>query len=329
MIYLEGMSTDPYYNLATEQFVFDRMPRDEEYFMLWQNSNAVIIGKFQNTVEEINIPYVREHHIRVARRLSGGGAVYHDLGNLNYTLICDAKDDTQLDMAKFCIPVVRALSEIGVNAQISGRNDMTIDGRKFSGNSQYIRKGRVMHHGTLMFDSDLDVIGKALHVSADKIRSKGTKSVRSHVTNIREHLPRDMSLSEFKRALISSMGKERPLVRHDFNKGDRQAIRKLRDEKYSTWEWNYGSSPAYDIRKSRRIEGCGEIQIAMEVDKGVIRDVSIHGDFFGSGDIRDMEEKLRGRKAERSSIRDALAGMNVPYYMKNITPDQLADIILQ
>lgn len=329
MIYLEGMSTEPYYNLATEQFVFDELPASDEYFMLWQNDNSIIVGKYQNTIEEINAPYVEEHGIRVARRLSGGGAVYHDLGNLNYTLICDAGSDVSINMARFCVPVVKALASIGVKAEISGRNDMTIDGLKFSGNSQYVKHGRVMHHGTLMFDSDLEVVSNALHVSQDKILSKGVRSVRSRVTNIREHLPHDMDLSEFKDALVRSMGRENGLTRREFTESDRAAIQKLRDEKYSAWEWNYGSSPAYNVRKERRIDGCGIVQISMDVIKGVISGASISGDFFGSGEISDVEQRLKGCRVERSALEKELDGLDTDYYLKNLTRNQLIDVILQ
>lgn len=329
MKYIEGISTDPYFNLAAEQYVFDVFPSSEEYFMLWQNDNAIIVGKYQNTVEEINAPFVEEHGIRVARRLSGGGAVYHDLGNLNYTLICDAGSDVSINMEKFCVPVVRALESIGVKAEISGRNDMTIDGLKFSGNSQYVKRGRVMHHGTLMFDSDLEVVGRALNVSQDKIRSKGVKSVKSRVTNIRGHLPRDMELSDFKDALLRSMGLDSESSRICFSDSDRAKIQKLCDEKYSTWEWNYGSSPACSIRKERRIEGCGIVQISMDVNKGLISGISISGDFFGSGEISDIEQKLLGCRAERSALEDALSGTDVDYYFKNLTKDRLIDVILQ
>jgi len=139
--YLDLTCTDPSRNLAMEQHVFDALPRDRAYFMLWQNDNAIIIGKHQNTLAEINEPYVRAHGIRVVRRLSGGGAVYHDLGNLNFTFITDAGDTAKLDFRLFCLPIVRTLEGFGVHAEVNGRNDITIDGKKFSGNSQYLRRG--------------------------------------------------------------------------------------------------------------------------------------------------------------------------------------------
>ena len=185
--YLDLMTTDPSYNLAMEQYVFDCLPRDRMYFMLWQNDNAIIVGKYQNTIAEINEETVRERGIRVVRRLSGGGAVYHDMGNLNFTFITDVGESNALDLKLFCEPVVRTLATLGVKAEVNGRNDITIDGKKFSGNSQYIRQGRVMHHGTIMFDSDLSVVGEALRVDPTKIQTKGIRSVRSRVTNVAEH----------------------------------------------------------------------------------------------------------------------------------------------
>ena len=192
--YLDLMTTDPSYNLAMEQYVFDCLPRDRMYFMLWQNDNAIIVGKYQNTIAEINEEAVRERGIRVVRRLSGGGAVYHDMGNLNFTFITDVGESNALDLKLFCEPVVRTLATLGVKAEVNGRNDITIDGKKFSGNSQYLRQGRVMHHGTIMFDSDLSVVGEALRVDPTKIQTKGIRSVRSRVTNVAEHLPERFTL---------------------------------------------------------------------------------------------------------------------------------------
>ena len=188
-------TTDAAFNLAAEQHVFENLPRDRDYLMLWQNANAVIIGKYQNTLAEINTTYIEEHHIQVIRRLSGGGAVYHDLGNLNYTFITDARENEGVNLRSFCEPVVQALRSLGVPAEINGRNDITVEEKKISGNAQYLRNGRVMHHGTLLFDSDLSVVGEALRVDPQKISAKGIHSVRSRVTNIRPYLREDIPIS--------------------------------------------------------------------------------------------------------------------------------------
>ena len=205
VVFIESNSNDPRFNLALEQYVFDEMPNDREYFWLWQNHNTIVVGKHQNTAQEINQTYVREHGITVVRRLSGGGAVYHDMGNVNFTFIADTGDMETLNLHAFCTPVVNTLEQIGVKAEVSGRNDITIDGKKFSGNSQYIKHGRIMHHGTLMFDSDLSVVSKALQVSSDKYESKGFKSVKSRVTNIKPYAPADMDMETFKNILKQYM----------------------------------------------------------------------------------------------------------------------------
>ena len=329
MVYLESPSTDPAFNLALEQFVFDEMPRDHEYFMLWQNKNAIIVGKYQNTAAEINAAYVKEHDIQVIRRLSGGGAVYHDLGNINFTFITDAEHGESIDLAVFCEPVVKALAKLGVTAEITGRNDITIDGQKFSGNAQYIRQGRIMHHGTIMFDSDLSVVAQALNVPKDKIESKGIKSVRSRVTNVKPYVKGDMGLQDFWAALRQYMVEERSLERHVFTPAELERVEAIRAERYGTWDWNFGKSPRYSIQKARRVEGCGRIEVSYEVDKGVITALAVYGDFFSNTDPGELTARLIGRRPEEADLREALAGVPVDHYFKNLTLDELVAIILQ
>ena len=229
MIYIKSPSTDPHFNLALEQYVFDEMDRSQEYFMLWQNDNAIIIGKHQNTVREINSSYVKEHGISVVRRLSGGGAVYHDLGNLNFTFIVSENGLEQFDFGSFCRPIVKALGHFGVKAEINGRNDMTIDGKKFSGNSQYAKQGRVMHHGTILYDSDLETVSHALQVSADKIVSKGVQSVRSRVTNVRNYMEKDVPIGEFWEMLLQDMAAETPMEFYNLTEADLERVRQIQN----------------------------------------------------------------------------------------------------
>lgn len=329
MVYLESASTDPAFNLALEQYVFDSMPRSNEYFMLWQNDNAIIVGRHQNTAEEINADYVREHGIRVVRRLSGGGAVYHDLGNLNFTFIVDAEHADRLNLQVFCLPVVRALERLGVRAEISGRNDITIGGKKFSGNSQYIREGRIMHHGTLMFDSDLSVVAGALNPAGDKLASKGVKSVRSRVTNIRPWLNQDITLRQFWDLLRRSMGEERDMLPGALTEDDLRRVTAIRDTRYAAWEWNFGASPGYSIRKERRVEGCGKLQVFLEVERGKIAGFTVRGDYFGSGDSSDLARALTGCPLKREALNEALRAVPIDYYFSSLTPDQFIDILLQ
>lgn len=330
MYYLESDRTDPYYNLALEQFVFDHLDRSHCYFMLWQNNNSIIVGKHQNTVGEINAAYVKEKAITVARRLSGGGAVYHDLGNLNFTFIADNTQGQHFDFRTFCMPVAKAMNSMGVEVEISGRNDMTIDGKKFSGNSMYMKEGRVMHHGTLLFDSNLQVIGNALRVSKDKIESKGLKSVRSRVTNIKPYLHEETTLMEFWQALRDFMVSETGMRPYILTAADLREVDCLRETVYSKWEWNYGTSPAYTIQKARRIEGCGKVEAFLKVAKnGIIENVAFHGDYFGNGDFGELARRLNGQPMEESSLRVALSGVDIGQYINNLGLDDFLSILLQ
>ena len=251
MNYLNLKTTDPAFNLAVEEYVFDYLPRDRMYVMLWQNDNAIIIGKNQNTLAEINEAYVKQQGIRVVRRLSGGGAVYHDMGNLNFTVIADAQGES-LNFGRFCALVVKTLQRLGVKAQINGRNDMTIDGKKFSGNAQYLRQGRVMHHGTILFDSNASVLANALQVDEAKIQAKGVKSVRGRVTNVRPCLPVDMTLPQFRQVLLDTILEENPGEEYVLTEKDLEMVEKLKRERYDTWAWNYGQSPACTKRAEWR-----------------------------------------------------------------------------
>ena len=325
--YLDLMTTDPSYNLAMEQYVFDCLPRDRMYFMLWQNDNAIIVGKYQNTIAEINEETVRERGIRVVRRLSGGGAVYHDMGNLNFTFITDVGESNALDLKLFCEPVVRTLATLGVKAEVNGRNDITIDGKKFSGNSQYIRQGRVMHHGTIMFDSDLSVVSEALRVDPTKIQTKGIRSVRSRVTNVAEHLPEKVTLPEFRRILLENILKENPGEAYPLTQDDLAAVEKLRAERYATWDWNYGFSPVCTMLRRRRVDGCGMIEAYITVEHGKIAALSFKGDFFSVSEPDELAAHFVGCTPYRAGYEKALGDVDVSRYFAGLQKDELIDIL--
>lgn len=325
--YLDLMTTDPSYNLAMEQYVFDCLPRDRMYFMLWQNDNAIIVGKYQNTIAEINEEAVRERGIRVVRRLSGGGAVYHDMGNLNFTFITDVGESNALDLKLFCEPVVRTLATLGVKAEVNGRNDITIDGKKFSGNSQYIRQGRVMHHGTIMFDSDLSVVSEALRVDPTKIQTKGIRSVRSRVTNVAEHLPEKVTLPEFRRILLENILKENPGEAYPLTQDDLAAVEKLRAERYATWDWNYGFSPVCTMLRRRRVDGCGLIEAYITVEHGKIAALTFKGDFFSASEPDELAAHFVGCTPDRAGYEKALGDVDVSRYFAGLQKDELIDIL--
>ena len=324
MIYLESHSTDPYFNLALEEYLFEELGRSRPCFMLWQNDNTIVVGKYQNTAEEIDQAYVDAHYIRVARRLSGGGAVYHDKGNLNFTFIVDRADAPGLNFKVFVEPVIRALARFGVHAEFTGRNDLTIDGMKFSGNAQYARRGRLLHHGCIMLDSNLTSVADALRVKEAKFDSKAVKSVRSRVTTINAHAPAPISMEDFKRALKECAMASGELEPCTLTEADLAAIRKLRDEKYATWAWNYGFSPAYDMRREMKFPA-GLVTAHLSAEGGKIKAVRFYGDFFG-GELGELEGAMVGLPLDRH-LTEALEALRVGDYMSGITAEELSRLL--
>lgn len=327
MIYIENQSTDCFFNLALEEYVFAHLDPSEDYFLLWRNDNTIVVGRHQNTIEEINGDYVKEHGIHVVRRLTGGGAVYHDLGNLNFTFIAGRENRASFDFQFFTRPVIEALSSLGVKAEFNSRNDLVIAGKKFSGNSQLVRGNRVLHHGTLLFASDLNVVSGALHVKEDKISSKAVKSVRAHVTNISEHMPRPLTMEEFKNALLFSVSSGKEMTRRALTRADLLAVNALRKEKYLTWEWNYGNSPRFNLRKERRFAG-GGVTVFLQAARGRIESIRFRGDFFGAENLFPLEEGLVGVPLEAGALSKALDRLNAASYFDNITENQLLHLIL-
>ena len=324
MRYLESPSRDPYFNLALEEYVFERMDKSKSYFLLWQNDNTIVVGKYQNTAEEIDQAYVDAHHIRVARRLSGGGAVYHDRGNLNFTFIVDRADAPGLNFKVFVRPVVEALARFGVHAEFTGRNDLTIDGMKFSGNAQYARRGRLLHHGCIMLDSNLTSVADALRVKEAKFDSKAVKSVRSRVTTINAHAPAPISMEDFKGALKECAMASGELEPCTLTEADLAAIRKLRDEKYATWAWNYGFSPAYDMRREMKFPA-GLVTAHLSAEGGKIKAVRFYGDFFG-GELGELEGAMVGLPLD-GHLTEALEALRVGDYMSGITAEELSRLL--
>lgn len=327
MIIYRSPSKDPAWNLAMEEYFFQRMDRSQSYFLLWQNHNTVVIGKNQNTLAEIDSDYISSQGIRVVRRLSGGGAVYHDDGNLNFTFITDAPEGGQIDLHRFCLPIAEALRSFGVDAVIGGRNDITVDGKKFSGNAQYVQEGRVMHHGTLMFDSDLTVLQNALRVNREKIASKGIQSVASRVTNLRPYLPDDVTMEQFAQRLLQYLSCLDVIGFCTLTDADLAEIRKIKEARYDTWEWNYGRSPEFTWSNSRRIEGCGWISLRLRVEEGLIRDLRLTGDFFGNRDVSGLTEALEGCAFRSEAVLERLSRIPVEEYVHNLTAQELAFLV--
>lgn len=296
--------------------------------MLWQNSPAIIIGRNQNAWEEINSEYVKQHDIAVVRRLTGGGAVYHDLGNVNFTFV--VKDGGQgFDFARFARPIVRALAQLGITAEASGRNDILIDGRKFSGNSEYRQGDRLLHHGTLLFASDLGVLGQALQVKPQKIASKGIKSVRSRVTNIADYLPQPVNQTVFQAAVMEAVAAEFGAELRDYHLSlkDLAAINQLRADKYATWQWNYGQAPKFNLQRSARYS-FGEIDVRLQIMRGHIQSCTIYGDFFSNADMSKLTAQLTGIAYERQALAAAIADLDLGHYFADLSPQAFLQLLI-
>ncbi|MBB6217427.1 lipoate-protein ligase A [Anaerosolibacter carboniphilus] len=326
MIYIRNESTNPYFNLALEEYVLNHMNEREDYFLLWQNEPSIIIGKHQNTLEEINLQFVKKNNIHVVRRLSGGGAVYHDLGNLNFTFVVKNCESSQFNFKKFTEPVIRALENLGIQAAFNSRNDLTIEGKKFSGNAQYMKKDRLLHHGTLLFSSELEQLVKALHVSDEKIISKGIKSIRSRVTNISDYLDQKVSIQQFKELLLRYMFHEE-LQEYTLTEEEMNEVKEMMEKRYLTWEWNYGESPKFNIKKERRFEG-GKVEALLDIEGGIIESCKIYGDFFSNGDIHELEKKLLGIKYQEESLKNCIENLEVGYYLNSISKEELLSLLM-
>lgn len=321
--------TDPYINLALEEYVLKNFGEEDTYLLFYINAPSIIVGKNQNSIEEINTDYVDENNIKVVRRLSGGGAVYHDEGNLNFSFITKDDGDSFHNFAKFTEPVVKALNSIGVPAKLEGRNDLLVEGRKFSGNAQFATKGRMFSHGTLMYDSEIEHVVSALNVKKEKIESKGIKSIRSRVANITEYLDEKISMEEFKQLILRSIFDVDDVLdvpRYELTDQDWEKVYEISRNRYQRWEWNFGKSPAYNKKVSHKFPS-GLLDVRLYVKKGLIENCKIYGDFFGLGEIEDIEQKLIGIRHERNAMDKALKDIDITYYLGKITKEEFLNLM--
>jgi len=325
MKYIDSQSLSPYYNLAVEEYILKNFSLDEEFIFLWQNTPTIVVGNNQNTIEEINMKFVKDNNISVVRRMSGGGAVYQDSGNLNFTFFVSVSENSRISMKKYAYPIANALKDMGVPAEVSGRNDITVEGKKVSGNAQRIFKNKILHHGTLLFDSDLCVLEKSLKVGIDKIKSKGIKSIRSRVTNISDHMPKKINIQSFQKILLKHLFKGKEPEQHHLSEKDFNEINRLVKEKYATWNWNYGQSPNYTLKNSSRFSG-GKLECYLDVQNGIIQNNKIHGDFLSVKDIADIEIELNGKKYERETLADTLSKFDLISYFGSISLEEILSV---
>jgi len=326
MLFVKHSNTDPYKSHAIEEFLMNKF--DEDCFMLWKNEKCILIGNYQNAYSEINTDYVKQYNIPVVRRITGGGTVFNDEGNFNFSFIsCNVGEDC-FDFKKFTTPIVLALNKLGIKAELSGRNDLTIEGKKFSGNAQYKSQNKVLHHGTLLFSSNISDLANALKVNPIKIESKGIKSVKSRVTNICDYLKVSMTTEEFKEYLFNEVySTTEDAEIYEITEVDWKEINQIAAKKYATWEWNFGKTPQFNMEREKKFLG-GIVHVSMNFIKNRIQNVKIHGDFFSKKDISVIEDALIGVSYDQKSIYEALRDFNMQEYFMNISNENILDVLI-
>lgn len=328
MKYIKTRWNIPYYNMAFENYVMNNDDFKDDYVFFYIHSPSIIVGKHQNTIEEINSKYVKDNDIIVARRNTGGGAVYHDEGNLNFSFITTKKEDeNEIDFKKYTLPIINALKKLGVDAYLSGRNDILVDGKKISGNAQGLNKNKVLHHGTLMFNVDVEALVNSLNVSQMKIESKAIKSVKSRVLNIKDVLDIKMDIYQFKDFILDEIFSEMDMEEYRLTDKDYENIEKLVNDKYGTWEFNYGYSPKFSIKNKKKFESSGLIEVMLDVKSGIIEDIKISGDYFSVKETDELENMIKGLNYREDDIKSLLETIKLDDYITNIKNGEFISLL--
>ncbi len=325
MRYLRNTHTDPSYNMAFDEFCLEQLSVDEPVFYLWQNRPAVIVGMNQEVHTEVNLDYLQQKGITLVRRVTGGGAVYHDLGNLNYTIV-GPSEDLERDYPEYAGLMCKALQQLGVPATLSGRNDILVDGKKVSGFAKRVCRNRLMVHGTLMYDVDVEVLTQVLNPSNNKLQSKGIASVRSRVANLSAYLPDLPEVQAFARRLEQILSRDYADSEYVLTSEDLQAVQKLADDKFSQWEWNYGRSPRATLTHSVRLS-CGTVEVHLTIVENRISACRLGGDFIGNLPVSEVEAALLGVPYEAAPVRDCLSRMEIGQYFDGVTVDELVKVV--
>ena len=325
MRYLKNPSTNPYYNMAFDEYCLESLPIDEPVFFLWQNRPAVIVGFNQEVNTEVNLDYLKENGIDLVRRVTGGGAVYHDLENLNYTIV-GRSEDLEKDYPEYASLLAKSLQTLGVSATLSGRNDILVEGRKVSGFAKRVCKNRLMVHGTLMYNVDVDVLTNVLNPSTTKLQSKGIASVRSRVANLCEYLPEIPDIQTFSQRLEEILSNNYTDTEYQLTETDLANIQRLTDKKFATWEWNYGRSPKATLVHSARL-ACGTVEIHLTLAENRIASCRFGGDFLGNLPASDVEKALTGIPYEINEIRKCLSKLEISRYFDRVSADNLLEMM--
>lgn len=326
MIIIDSPSNNPYFNIALEEYLLYQYTK-EDIFLLYMNEPSIIIGKFQNTLAEINLDFVEQKNIKVVRRMSGGGAVYHDLGNLNFSFHTLLGNNDFMDFSKFTQPILNVLTQKNVPAMLQGRNDLLVDGKKFSGNAKLARNGKMIQHGTILFNSEMSVLVDALKVNPLKFVDKAVKSNRARVINLKEYFPLETTTDHLKEWLIDEMLQTNSMATiYKLTEEDILGVENLIKEKYDTWEWNFGFSPKYNFKNAKKFPA-GFIEVHLDVERGgTIERAKIFGDFFASNPIEDLENQLIGLKHSEIEIEKMLQSNDLTLYFGKVTMNEIMEL---
>jgi len=303
MVYIDHPSTDANFNFALEKYAMDTLDVADEYFLFWRTTPTLMVGRYQNTRAEINLDFAEKNHINIVRRITGGGTIYTDLNGWQFSFITKKPEGKSIDFAHFTKPVIDALASLGAVAYLSGRNDLLIDGKKISGNAQYKNARVNLHHGSLLFNTDLEMLVRALTPDDEKMVSKGIQSVKQRVTNIADYLPSSMTSEDFAAKMISFLTKD--MTRYQLTTDDIDKIGAIKAQQFDTWAWNFGKSPTFNIEKTGRFAG-GKLTVCTNVEKGIITDIAFYGDFFAQDDLNTLRQALVGIRHHQDAVQDAL-----------------------
>ena len=325
MRFLRNTCTDPYFNMAFDEYCLEHLNLDEPVFYLWQNRPSVIVGYHQDVHTEVNLNYLKENDIALVRRVTGGGAVYHDGGNLNYTIV-GPSEDLERDYPEYAGLMMKTLQALGIPATLSGRNDILVEGKKVSGFAKRVYKNRLMVHGTLMYQVNVEVLSQVLNPSATKLQSKGIASVRSRVTNLCDYLPDIADMDMFRQRLEEILSRHYADTEYLLSDKELAQIQKLADEKFACWEWNYGRSPKATLMQSARL-ACGTVEVHLVLSENRITSCRFGGDFLGNLPISEFESALQGIVYEKEYVRKCLSGIAVDQYFDGTTVDDLVKMM--
>jgi len=321
MLCIKSPNTSPYFNLASEEYLLKCF--QEDVFLLYRNTPSIVVGKHQNTLAEINLPHVQENDILVARRISGGGTVFHDLGNLNFAFFTSGREGDLVDYRRATLPIVEALGEMGLNVKLGERNELLLKKLKISGTASHVWKQRVLHHGTLLFSSEMGNMSSALKSVQERFTDRAVRSIPSEVTNIRDHLSENLDVEEFQERIMRHVLRTHKGARlYQFSPTDTAEIEARRDSKFATWEWNFGYSPKYQFCKSITFMA-GRLDLYMNVEKGTIRELKMAGDFTTLKDLALLEKMLVGTIHDPETLRIKLSELRVSDYISGLENEEL------